>query len=47
MYENAKRNLPVGKVGKAADIAMAYVMAINNSYMTGSVIDINGGALVN
>jgi NAD(P)-dependent dehydrogenase (short-subunit alcohol dehydrogenase family) len=47
MYENAKRNLPVGKIGEAADIAMAYVMAITNQYMTGSIIDIDGGALVN
>ncbi|MCL1060222.1 SDR family oxidoreductase [Shewanella gelidimarina] len=47
MYENAKRNLPAGKAGTAADIAMAYVMAISNPYMTGSIIDVDGGALVN
>ncbi len=47
MYENAKCHLPAGKVGEASDIAMAYVMVITNSYMTGSVIDVDGGALVN
>ncbi|MFT5789499.1 MAG: NAD(P)-dependent dehydrogenase (short-subunit alcohol dehydrogenase family) [Shewanella sp.] len=47
MYENAKRNLPAGRVATPADIAMAYVMAITNPYMTGSVIDVDGGALIN
>lgn len=47
MYENAERNLPVGRVATPADIAMAYVMAITNPYMTGSVIDVDGGALIN
>ncbi|AQS39881.1 dehydrogenase of unknown specificity, short-chain alcohol dehydrogenase like [Shewanella psychrophila] len=47
MYENAKRNLPAGIAGSAEDIAMAYVMAISNPYMTGSIIDVDGGALVN
>lgn len=47
MYKNAKNNLPVGKVGEASEIAMAYVMAINNQYMTGSIIDVDGGALIN
>ncbi|PKH54583.1 dehydrogenase [Shewanella sp. Choline-02u-19] len=47
MYENAERNLPAGRVATPADIAMAYVMAITNPYMTGSVIDVDGGALIN
>ncbi len=46
MYAQAKNNLPVGKVGSAADIAKAYIFAINNDFMTGTIIDINGGALV-
>ncbi|MGF1903355.1 SDR family oxidoreductase [Aliivibrio sifiae] len=46
MYESAKRNLPVGKVGDASDIAIAYVMAMTNPYMTGSIIDIDGGSLI-
>lgn len=47
MYENAKSHLPVGKVGEASEVAMAYVMAITNQYMTGSIIDVDGGALIN
>ena len=47
MYDNAKQNLPVGHIGQASDIAMAYVMAIANPYMTGSIIDVDGGALIN
>lgn len=47
MYDNAIQNLPVGYVGNASDIAMAYVMAVTNPYMTGSIIDVDGGALIN
>ncbi|MGR5456812.1 SDR family oxidoreductase, partial [Vibrio alfacsensis] len=47
MYENAKNNLPVGKVGEAQDIAKAYLFAIENTYMTGAIIDVDGGALIN
>lgn len=47
MYDNAKQNLPVGHVGSALDISMAYVMAVTNPYMTGSIIDVDGGALIN
>ncbi|PMG70859.1 dehydrogenase [Vibrio lentus] len=46
MYDNAKNNLPAGKVGEAKDIAMGYLFAINNPYVTGSIIDIDGGALL-
>ncbi|MFA0079724.1 SDR family oxidoreductase [Vibrio artabrorum] len=46
MYDNAKQQLPAGKVGEAEDIAMGYLFAINNPYVTGSVIDIDGGALL-
>ncbi|MCZ8498692.1 SDR family oxidoreductase [Vibrio lentus] len=43
--QHLKNNLPAGKVGEAKDIAMGYLFAINNPYVTGSVIDIDGGAL--
>ncbi|EOB3601534.1 TPA: SDR family oxidoreductase [Vibrio vulnificus] len=46
MYQRTQSHLPVGKVGEASDIAMAYLFAIQNSYMTGTVIDIDGGALL-
>ncbi|MGF1690768.1 SDR family oxidoreductase [Photobacterium kagoshimensis] len=47
MYENARNTLPAGRVGTAEDVAQAYVMAITNPYMTGSIIDVDGGALIN
>ncbi|ARN68958.1 Dehydrogenase with different specificities [Vibrio vulnificus] len=46
MYQRTQSHLPVGKVGEASDIAMAYLFAIQNSYMTGTVIDLDGGALL-
>ena len=46
MYENAKHNLPAGNVGEASEVAMGYLFAINNPYVTGSIIDIDGGALL-
>lgn len=46
MYENAENKLPVGKVGEADDIVAAYLMLISNTYMTGAVIDVDGGALL-
>ncbi|WP_215402707.1 SDR family oxidoreductase [Vibrio gigantis] len=46
MYDNAKNNLPAGKVGEPSEIAMGYLFTINNPYVTGSIIDIDGGALL-
>jgi hypothetical protein len=43
MFSDAASNLPTRRVGEACDIAMA----INNKYMTGSVVDVDSGALVN
>lgn len=47
MYAKAKVQLPVGKVGTTDDIAQAYLLLMNNTYMTGSIIDVDGGALLN
>lgn len=46
MDDNAKNNLPVGKVGEASEAVMGYLFAINNTYVTGSIIDIDGGVLL-
>ncbi|MGF1736919.1 SDR family oxidoreductase [Photobacterium satsumensis] len=46
MYQRTQRALPVGKVGQASDIADAYRLLINNTYMTGTIIDVDGGALL-
>jgi NAD(P)-dependent dehydrogenase (short-subunit alcohol dehydrogenase family) len=46
MYEKTQQSLPVGKVGEASDVAAVYQFAIQNTYMTGAVLDVDGGALL-
>ncbi|MCP9483324.1 SDR family oxidoreductase [Shimia sp. CNT1-13L.2] len=46
MYAQVGGSLPVGRVGQADEIAMAVVMILANSFMTGTVLDIDGGHLV-
>lgn len=38
--------LPVQRVGQAEDLAQAYLLAMRNDFMTGSVIDVDGGGLL-
>lgn len=38
--------LPVGRVGKPCEVAQAAVMAATNGYLTGAVIDVDGGHMV-
>lgn len=47
MLERAATTLPAGRYGRAQDIAAGYLLAIDNSFMTGATIDIDGGALIN
>ena len=46
MYAQVGGSLPVGRVGKANEIAQAVVMAMTNDFLTGSVLDIDGGHLI-
>ncbi len=46
MLERAAANLPAGQYGRPEDLAAAYLFAIDNPFITGSVIDVEGGALV-
>jgi NAD(P)-dependent dehydrogenase (short-subunit alcohol dehydrogenase family) len=39
--------LPVGRVGRPEDIASAALLLMTNGYATGSVLDIDGGGLLN
>jgi len=39
--------LPAKAWGRAEDVAQGYLFAIDNAFVTGSVIDIEGGALIN
>ena len=46
MFAKAGDALPVGRVGQAEEVAAGYVLAMENGYMTGAVIDIDGGGLL-
>lgn len=46
MYAKVGHSLPVGRVGQAYEVAAGYVLAMENAFMTGSVIDIDGGGLL-
>lgn len=47
MLERAAASLPAGRYGRAQDLAMGYLSVIDNPFITGAVIDIDGGALIN
>jgi NAD(P)-dependent dehydrogenase (short-subunit alcohol dehydrogenase family) len=46
MYAEVASRLPVGHIGQAEDIAQAVIMAMTNRYLTGAVLDVDGGHLV-
>lgn len=46
MYAKVGQALPVGRVGQAYEVAAGYVLAMENAFMTGSVIDVDGGGLL-
>jgi NAD(P)-dependent dehydrogenase (short-subunit alcohol dehydrogenase family) len=47
MLERASASLPAGRYGRPEDLAKAYLFAIDNAFVTGAVIDVDGGALIN
>lgn len=46
MLEKSAASLPAQRWGRAEDVAKGYLFVIDNPFVTGSVIDIEGGALV-
>ncbi|WP_416760173.1 SDR family oxidoreductase [Roseateles sp. So40a] len=46
MLAKAAASLPAGRVGQPSDLAAGYLFAIDNAFMTGAVIDLDGGALI-
>jgi len=46
MFAKAGGALPVGRVGQADEVAAGYVLAMENGFMTGAVIDFDGGGLL-
>ncbi len=47
MFASAAERLPAGRVAEATDVAAGYLFLIDNPSVTGAVIDIDGGALIN
>ncbi len=43
-YHKMGASLPVGRIGSADEIAAMTIAMICNGYMTGSVVDVDGGA---
>ena len=46
MAERIGKGLPVGHVGQASDLALAYLLLMKNGFMTGTVVDVEGGGLL-
>jgi len=46
MYTSVSRRLPVGRVGCPEDIADAALMLMTNGFITGVVLDVDGGGLI-
>jgi NAD(P)-dependent dehydrogenase (short-subunit alcohol dehydrogenase family) len=44
MFEAAARSLPVGRTGKSEDVAMAIEFLLGNTFTTGALLDVDGGA---
>ncbi len=47
MLDRAASSLPAGRAGAPEDLAQGYLFSIDNPFVTGAVIDIDGGALIN
>lgn len=46
MLARAAANLPVGRAGSPDDLAEAYLFAMSSQFMTGAVLDVDGGGLL-
>jgi NAD(P)-dependent dehydrogenase (short-subunit alcohol dehydrogenase family) len=46
MYDQQAATLPAGRVGKVDDIAQAFLYSMTQSFMTGTSIPVDGGALL-
>ncbi|MDZ7684604.1 MAG: SDR family oxidoreductase [Gammaproteobacteria bacterium] len=40
------KNVPLGRVGQANEVASAIIAAMTNTYMTGATLDVDGGSLL-
>lgn len=44
--EQMGKNIPLGRVGRADEVAGAIIHTLINTYMTGTTIDVDGGSLL-
>jgi NAD(P)-dependent dehydrogenase (short-subunit alcohol dehydrogenase family) len=44
MFAGAAAKLPVGRTGQPGDLADAILFALSNLFLTGAIIDVDGGA---
>ena len=46
LYQQTAEKLPIGHVGEAAEIAEAYLYLMRQTYSTGQVLIVDGGAVL-
>lgn len=46
MYASAAGSIPVGRVGEPQDVAEAFLFLMNQGFATGSIITVDGGAVL-
>lgn len=46
LLASAAENLPAKAFGRAEDIAKGYLFVMDNPFVTGTLLDIEGGALI-
>jgi NAD(P)-dependent dehydrogenase (short-subunit alcohol dehydrogenase family) len=46
MFEETARSTPVGRIGRPEDVASSVVQALENTFVNGSLIHVNGGGLL-
>ena len=46
LYENVGASIPAGRIGDASDAALAYVYAMEQEMATGTIITVDGGAVL-
>ena len=46
MYRSTGASLPIGRVGSTEEIAQAVLFIMTNGYLTGQVLDIDGGHMI-
>ncbi|MFJ4193888.1 SDR family oxidoreductase [Pseudomonas sp. NPDC089534] len=46
MFARTSAALPVGRIGTPQDLAAAFMLAMENGFISGSIIDVDGGGLL-